>query len=194
MPVENEVKFRVENLDALRKQLRRLGFKQVTRSTPEFNQLYDFPFGTLRNRGEILRLRHYGKDFKLTFKAKGKSGKHKSRMEIESNVSDGDQMHELLLALGLRPTFAYEKNRAEYASGKGAVVLDETPIGDFAEIEGPARWLDGVARELGISHREYITTSYPQLFQQWKRAGRKRAANMTWKECGISKGKSRRGK
>ena len=52
--------------------------------------------------------------------------------------------------LAIIPSFRYEKFRAEWSDGKGHVVLDETPIGFFGEIEGPARWIDQTARHLGI--------------------------------------------
>jgi len=42
----------------------------------------------------------------------------------------------ILRALGYAPSFRYEKFRAEWTDGKGQVVVDETPIGDFCEIEG----------------------------------------------------------
>jgi adenylate cyclase class 2 len=48
------------------------------------------------------------------------------------------------------------------------VVLDDTPIGNYGEIEGPPRWIDGTARGLGITPSQYITDSYAQLFADWK--------------------------
>ena len=48
------------------------------------------------------------------------------------------QMDLILRALGYAPSFRYEKFRAEWTDGKGQVVVDETPIGNFCEIEGPA--------------------------------------------------------
>ncbi|MGA9503307.1 MAG: CYTH domain-containing protein, partial [Terriglobales bacterium] len=68
MPKEVEVKFRIENLPALAQALKQAGFKQVTRSTHEMNSLYDLPGQKLRHRGEMLRLRKYGKTWVLTHK------------------------------------------------------------------------------------------------------------------------------
>src|SRR6266481_9975397 len=53
--------------------------------------------------------------------------------------------------------------------GTGHVVIDETPIGNFGEIEGPPQWIDDVARRLGIAEDQYITASYAELFMKWKR-------------------------
>ena len=58
--------------------------------------------------------------------------------------------------------------------------IDETPIGDVAEIEGPAEWIDTTAKQLGIAEADYITASYAGLFEQWKQGTGSAAAEMTW--------------
>lgn len=182
-PQEVEVKFLVPDLKALEQKLREHGFRCDTPSTHEVNTLYDLPGQKLRRRGEILRLRYYGDKWKLTHKAKGKPGRHKSRGELETAVADGKAMDALLRALGYSPSFVYEKFRAEWSDDEGNVVLDHTPIGDIAEIEGKSRWIDRTARALGINVNEYITKSYPELFFEWKRKTKCKAMNMTFREC-----------
>ena len=71
-------------------------------------------------------------------------------MENETQVADGGKMDIILRALGFSPTFRYEKFRAEWSDGNGHVVVDETPIGNFGEIEGPSRWIDQTARHLRV--------------------------------------------
>jgi adenylate cyclase class 2 len=71
--------------------------------------------------------------------------------------------------VGFKPGFAYEKFRSEWSDGAGHVVIDETPIGDFGEIEGPPDWIDAVAGKLGIAKTQYITASYGELFLEWKK-------------------------
>lgn len=183
-PQEVEIKFLVPDLKALAKKLKECGFNLETPSTHEVNTLYDLPGQNLRRKGEILRLRDYGGKWKLTHKAKGKAGKHKSRAEAETAVLDGKQVDAILLALGFSPAFVYEKFRSEWTDGQGQVVLDHTPIGDVAEIEGKARWIDRTARALGIESKNYITKSYGELFLDWKRRTGCEAANMTFRECG----------
>jgi adenylate cyclase class 2 len=184
MPNEVEIKFRTENLPALACALRKAGFRQITRSTHEMNVLYDLPRQKLRKRGELLRLRKYGETWSLTHKAKGKAGLHKVRVELETLVANGPQMEAILRALGYKPTFRYEKFRAEWADGTGHVVLDETPIGNFGEIEGPPRWIDRTARALGIGRADYITETYAPMFFAWKRRTRSKATEMTFKAVG----------
>ena len=137
---EVEIKFLVEDVESLQRQLRAAGFRLQTPRTHEMNTLYDLPGQVLRRRGQLLRLRKYGKQWILTHKAKGKAGRHKSRVEIETPVNDGEKLAAILRALGFAPTFRYEKFRSEWTDGKGEVVIDHTPIGVIAEIEGRPRW------------------------------------------------------
>jgi adenylate cyclase class 2 len=177
---EVEIKFRVADLRALTRRLRTAGFRQVTSRTHEQNTLYDLPGRVLQKRGEVLRLRKYGKEWLLTHKAKGEVTRHKTRVEIETKIADGDKLEKILRSLGYAPVFRYEKFRAEWSDGKGHVVVDQTPIGAFGEIEGPAPWIDRTARLLGIDRSLYITQSYVELFFVWKRRTRSRARDMTF--------------
>ena len=135
----------------------------------------------------MLRLRNYGGKWKLTHKAKAKAGRHKSRAELETSVADGSAMEAIILALGFSPSFVYEKFRSEWKVAEGNVVLDHTPIGDLAEIEGKARWIDRTARALGLNNEDYITKSYAELFFDWKRRTKSKAKNMTFRECGKTR-------
>src|SRR5512142_2098411 len=119
---EVEIKFRVAELDTLTRKLRAAGFRRVTPRTHEMNVLYDLAGQPLRRRGELLRLRRYGERWVLTHKAKGTLGRHKSRVESETEVANGGNMAAILAALGFVPTFRYEKFRSEWTDGKGHVV------------------------------------------------------------------------
>jgi len=182
MPNEVEIKFRLADLKALSRALKKSGFRQTTPSTHEVNALYDLPGQKLRKKGELLRLRKYGDEWVVTHKAKGKAGPHKIRQELEARVKDGEQMDAIFRALGFVPTFRYEKYRAEWSDGTGHVVLDQTPIGDYGEIEGPSRWIDRTAKALGIAATDYITKTYADLFFTWKRRTRSKASAMTFRE------------
>ena len=182
---EVEIKFQVSDLAAQEAKLRAAGFRERTARTHEMNVLYDFEGRPLRGRGELLRLRKYGETWKLTHKGPGTVGKHKSRVETETKVADGEKLEHILRALGLSEVFRYEKYRSEWTDGAGEVVLDETPIGNLAEIEGAPEWIDRVAATLGVSERDYITASYAQLFEQWKARTGSRAEQMTFAAVGA---------
>jgi adenylate cyclase, class 2 len=185
MPKEIEIKFRVPALRALNRKLSAAGFHLVTRRTHEMNTLYDLPGEVLRKRHQLLRIRKYGSTWTLTHKSGAKRGKHSSRVELEISVSDGKKLDSILRALGYAPSFRYEKFRAEWldqsrSDGKGKVVVDETPIGNFCEIEGPPRWIDATAEKLGVKPADYITKNYAGLFLDWKQKMRNSAKEMTF--------------
>ena len=186
---EVEIKFRVDDLRALSQRLLRSGFRLLTPRTHEINTLYDLPGQLLRKRGELLRLRKYGTEWILTHKAKGKAGRHKTRVETETKIADGARMEAILRALGFAPTFRYEKYRAEWSDGKGHVVVDETPIANFGEIEGASRWIDRTAKVLQIPRSDYITATYADLFFQWRKQTGSPATDMTFRA--IKKGTTR---
>jgi adenylate cyclase, class 2 len=181
MQREIEIKFRVANLRALARKLRAAGFRVETQRTHEMNTLYDLPGDILRARKELLRIRKYGSAWTLTHKSGTKRGRHSSRVELETQVAEGKKMDAILRALGYAPSFRYEKFRAEWTDGKGQVVVDETPIGNFCEIEGPPRWIDAAAKKLGVIPADYITKNYATLFADWKQGTRSAAKEMTFK-------------
>jgi adenylate cyclase class 2 len=183
---EVEIKFAVSDVAALQEKLRALGFRLQTPRSREVNTLYDTAKFHLRNSGQLLRLRQYGPNWTLTHKDRGQAGIHKVRLETETQVADGKQMHNILLALGYQPSFRYEKFRAEWSDGRGHVVIDETPIGNLAEIEGPPEWIDGTAERLGLTRQQYITKNYAELFQDWKRRSGSGAQEMTFAACETS--------
>jgi adenylate cyclase, class 2 len=184
MPQEIEIKFRVADLRALNRKLRAAGFRLVTPRTHEMNTLYDLPGAILRQRKQLLRIRKYGRTWTLTHKSGGKKGRHSSRVELETGVADGKKLDLILRALGYTPTFRYEKFRAEWSDDKGHVVVDETPIGNFCEIEGPSRWIDATAQKLHVRPADYITKNYATLFSDWKLTTKNPATEMTFRAIG----------
>jgi adenylate cyclase, class 2 len=184
MPVETEIKFRVDDLDALSRQLQAVGFHLDTPRSFESNVLYDTADRRMRARTEILRIRNYAGRCLLTHKRLPDAGpgedRHKHRIETETEVSDGEALAQVFLSLGLVAAFCYEKWRTEWSDGEGHCVVDETPIGAFAELEGPAEWIDRAAERLGIDPARYITLSYGRLFEQWRVEHQSSAQDLTF--------------
>ena len=184
MPIETEIKFRVENLAGLSKRLEATGFTLQTPRTFESNVLYDTPNREMRARTEILRIRSYAGLWTVTHKRLPDVGPgedtHKHRMENETEVADGAVLEEIFLSLGLVAAFRYEKWRAEWTDGEGHCVIDETPIGNYAELEGPAEWIDRSAACLCIDPAQYITLSYGRLFERWCEQHNSTAQDLTF--------------
>jgi adenylate cyclase class 2 len=172
MPVETEIKFRVADLAVLAQRLEAAGFRLGTPRSFESNVLYDTPDRQMRTRTEILRIRSYAGRWTLTHKRLPDSGPgedtHKHRIETETELADGNALAEVFLSLGLVAAFRYEKWRTEWQDGEGHCVVDETPIGNFAELEGSAEWIDRAAARLGVAPAEYLTLSYGRLFEVWR--------------------------
>jgi adenylate cyclase class 2 len=59
-------------------------------------------------------------------------------------------------------------------------VIDETPIGNYAELEGAPEWIDHIAANLGVSHSEYVTLSYGRLFERWREENQSPAEHLTF--------------
>ena len=106
--------------------------------------------------------------------------RHKTRVETQTEIDDGEQFEKILLALGFLPSFRYEKFRAEWSDGKGHVVLDETPIGFFGEIEGPRAGLTR-PRASWESPASHTSPRPTLLFFAWKRRTRSPANEMTFR-------------
>ncbi len=184
MAVETEIKLRVADLARFAQRVEAAGFRLLTPRSFERNVLYDTPDRQMRARTEILRIRSYAGRWTLTHKSlpAGIPGdsRHKHRIETETEIADGAALDELFRSFGLAAAFRYEKWRTEWEDGEGHCVLDETPIGDYAELEGSPGWIDGAAARLGVSPADYLTLSYGRLFDLWREQHRSDVQDLTF--------------
>jgi adenylate cyclase class 2 len=168
---EREIEIKLPAADAAtaRRLLRRAGFRVSRRRVFEANTVFDTPELTLRASQKLLRVREAGGVATVTYKGPPAVARHKSREELELEVSGAARMAAIFDRLGLRPTFRYEKFRTEYRqpASAGVAMVDETPLGVFLELEGSPRWIDRTARALGFSEGDYITASYGRLYLEW---------------------------
>lgn len=184
MKIEIEIKLRLpEELTAIRKKLRESGFVIEKRRVFESNILFDNRKRTLRKHGKLLRVRRTGAHGVLTFKGPSEQGRYKKRWEIETELHNTGAVEAMLAHIGYHPVFLYEKFRTEYRARPrdGKVLLDETPIGNFLELEGSSRWIDRTARRLGFSSADYINRSYGYLYLAYCRERRVQPKNMVFK-------------
>jgi len=206
---EIELKFPIDDLPGLQVRLPTLGFHLDTPRTFEQNTLYDTPTRTLRQSKQILRLRRYGDLWTLTHKRptgpseQGDPSRYKVRIETETLIDDGPALTAIFHQMGYEPVFRYEKFRTQWSHTTPTIdgplftgpahptqiltvnpsfhlVLDETPIGDYAELEGPAAWIDDTLARLNVDPATCLTDSYGSLFLDWKQRTGSLAEHLTF--------------
>lgn len=188
---ETEIKLRIADVNELRRALRRLGATSRGRVL-ERNTLYDTPEGDLRRRSRLLRLRIEtpaglpgirggSRRALITAKAPVRppfSSRYKEKLEREREAAVPRRWPGMLRALGLQPAFRYEKYRTAFRLRGLHLDLDETPVGDFLEIEGAPQAIKRAARALGFSPRDYIRATYWDLYAADRRRRGRFPGNM----------------
>jgi len=175
--VETEIKLRYRGTpEDGRRLIEQRGYRLIEPRTLESDQLFDRAGAELRSADKLLRLRRAGARAFLTFKGPGTRERHKSREEIE------------LERLGYSAVFRYEKYRTKFAAPgePGIVTLDETPMGVFLELEGPAVWIDQAAERLAFTPADYLTGSYASLYREYRRAHEEAPMNMVFGDLGTA--------
>ncbi len=163
--LEQEMKIPVAALDPVRVRLSERGARLVAPAALEDNWVLDDDRGPLASAGRLLRVRRAGGDCWLTLKEPGSfAGGVKSRVEIETRVGGSDEALAVLAGLGFRPVRRYQKQRESWRVGEVTVALDETPMGNFVEVEGPAARLPAVADALGLDTSAAVRGTYLDLW------------------------------
>jgi adenylate cyclase class 2 len=179
--VETEIKIPFAGTpQAARELIERHGYAASGPRTLETDQLFDHGASEMKNADQLLRLRRSGSVSTVTYKGPATRERYKSREEIEFDVSDASAFELVLHRLGYTPGFRYEKYRTKFASESGIVTIDETPIGVFLELEGPADWIDSTALRLGFTSSDYSTASYAALYREYLSAHEGAPTNMVF--------------
>ena len=166
--LEIEVKLACDDLG----RLTRAGFELHSHKPRHFedNWLLDDADQTLFKRGAALRIRAAAGRGWVTYKGVAQETARsllKVREEIESEVGDPETLIALFERLGYQRAFRYQKYRTTYRMlMDGApleVAFDETPMGNFIEIEGDERQVLGILERAGFTAADSIRQSYPEL-------------------------------
>jgi len=164
--LELEVKFFLSRRKAMQVKLEQLG-QVIAPRVHEVNLRFDTPDFSLTSSGRLLRLRQDSRA-RVTYKGMGSvKGGARLRQELEFTVSDFETARKLFEALGYQVYTMYEKFRTTYQLKDVEVVLDELPIGDFLEIEGPdSRSIREASSRLELYWDRRILESYTVLFER----------------------------
>lgn len=179
---EIETKFPCKSLEEVLANLNAQGAVQLMARTFERNLLLDTADRALSAGGCRLRLRQNGDQKILTFKRTQKLENGIAyREEIESDFGDLDNMKLIFSRLGFDPFFVYEKYRRVYQLENTKVMVDETPIGLYVEIEGADEAsIHSVCDKLGLDWENRIDQSYQTLFVNWAAEHRYSGAHMVF--------------
>ncbi len=146
MNYEVEVKYRVDDHDAVARRLAEVGAVAAGCLDQEDTYL-SHPARDFVQTNEAFRIRRIGDDNRLTYKGPRLSGPTKTREELEIPFAEGDersrQMGRLLQNLGFRPVATIRKRREPFhLTFQGLqleVALDTAEgLGTFVEIEAMA--------------------------------------------------------
>ncbi len=167
---EIEVKFYIRDIKQLQRKLESLGAVLAKPRVFESNLRFDYPDGSLSANKQVLRLRR-DSEIVITYKGPAQINQPVSvREEIEITVDDHERARHLLEALGYQAYLQYEKYRTTYTDRQVIVVVDELPMGNFIEIEGPhVSAIHDMAKRLDLCWENRIPASYLYLFEQLKK-------------------------
>jgi predicted adenylyl cyclase CyaB len=170
MPVEIEIKLKVEHLAPVRDKLRALGAKRVGEAL-ETNIFFDTPDRALLASDCGLRLRRardlltHSETLILSYKGPRGEGAVKRREEIECFISPLENTIEMLPRLGYEQVLAFEKRRESWKLGRCKVELDTLPhLGSFVEIECESEHeILKLQEKLGVAEQATVVQTYADL-------------------------------
>ncbi|MEO6727092.1 MAG: class IV adenylate cyclase [Blastocatellia bacterium] len=169
-PYEIEVKLQFDSVEPLI----RAGVVLEIETARHFedNILLDTEDRQLSQKAAILRVRQSGETGSLTYKEKAAPDapvtQFKQRIEFETALADPHQAIAIFERLGYQKWFRYQKYRTVYHSTLPGsktlhVMFDETPIGNFIELEGEEEAILQAVELLGIGSEDYVLESYLTL-------------------------------
>lgn len=175
---ETEIKLPIDDLEAAAGRILSLGARVEMERHFEENLVFDTEAQDLRTKGVLLRLRIVGSGKTaplpvraiLTFKGTvSLSDGVRDREEIESDIQEPDHLIRIFSNLGYFPVFRYQKYRTVYRIQEVPLefCVDETPIGNYIELEGDIDSIHAFAEKLGFRKEDYVTESYGGLYLRW---------------------------
>ncbi len=165
MPLEIEVKIKIDdNFAVVKTKLQEMKAELFHKRALEVDEYFDNK-GRLKRTDQVLRLRDRSV---LTYKGPQQKNKNMQvREELEVMVADGNKLEQIFGKMGYTVSDKKEKYRESYLAGNTTICIDETPLGNYIEIEGAKENVVIVARKLGYTEQDYITKSYTALWKEY---------------------------
>jgi adenylate cyclase, class 2 len=163
--IETEVKIRIDDPADLCRRLENLNSTCISTRHFEDNHLLDFGNESLQTHKCTLRIRLAGGRGVLTYKgAPRPDGIFKTREELETDLADADIALQIFERMGMKAWFRYQKYRREFEIDGVHVAVDETPIGNYVELEGTKETIRSLAQRLGFEESQFVSLSYHSLY------------------------------
>ena len=177
MPLEIEIKLKVESHEPVLRRLAEIGGQRVGR-VRETNIFFDRDDRSLRKADTGLRVRLTQAPGEnepralLTFKGPAAAGGLHAREAYDLHMTPQEQVIPLLAALGFEQQFLFEKDRETWRVEECLVELDTLPhFGKFVEIEGPSEEAVRAAQEkAGLDALEQHPESYAKMVGEYLRS------------------------
>lgn len=142
--------------------------------------IYEDSRGGLQKQDKLLRLKDHNQLMLKIPTILSGEGKFKTRKQIKIEISKGD-VRELLLELGYKELFRYEKWREVWELDGMRICLDEVPfLGNVVEIEGDEDSIEKMAHLLEMGALKTSNISYVKLFWAYAEAQELKAKQMTF--------------
>jgi len=165
LSTETEIKIQVDDLDGFCRRLDVFHPEVLSPRHFEDNHLFDFPGRSLNAGQRLLRVRLAKGECFLTYKGRPREeGIFKTREELETRIEDAAIILQIFEQIGLQICFRYQKYRREFAIDGVHIAVDETPIGDYAEMEGSEEGIRMLACKMGIAESQFLRLSYYDLY------------------------------
>ncbi len=174
MPLEIEIKMKVDDLDAIERRVIDAGGEFVA-DMLEKNTYFDSRDRAFTGADQGLRIRQeFGasdgslRQTVMTYKGPREPGLTKKREEIEFALDHAEAATEILERLGFGISLAFEKSRKRYRLADCIIELDILEaLGRFVEIEGPSDESVLAMRDrLGLADFEVVSKGYAALVAQ----------------------------
>ncbi|MGE5298024.1 MAG: class IV adenylate cyclase [Acidobacteriaceae bacterium] len=164
---EIEIKIKLSDAKAFRAKLLKLGATLIEEGLE--SDIYFTNKDGFYGSGQTLRLRNCPKGWLLTYK-KFKNFEYglSNRQEIQTLVSDGPKLKQILEALGFYPHIRKQKQIEHYQFKHVVVEMHKLPfLGDFIEIEGERHEIEPILSDLGLSFADGLQKNYNRLFEDY---------------------------
>ena len=171
MPLEIELKIKVDSFDDIVKKLSSLG-ASLNGDCLQTDYYFDDSEASLVDSDRCLRIREEtcngDEQVSLTYKGARENHRFKSRRELGIGVEKAEEMAAIFTAIGYTQTLAFQKKRSIWQIDNCDVALDELPLlGRFVEIEGPDdSTIISVQEKIALGHHSHIEHSYAHLIEE----------------------------